>query len=276
MPDADAQATLLAWRLAAGARQSVLATHLAQAGGLYHSSDSLPPTPAPSLSHIHLAQRQMNALLRLGIAMVPIWHLPAFLRRVPRPPVALFVRGAAQLIHKRPAVAIIGSRQASPAGAEWAHMMGEHQAGLGHLVLSGGALGIDTAAHLGTLKTATPTLAYMGTAIDRPYPSSNRELFAAMLERGGALVSEHPPLSMTYKASHALRNRFIVAHAERLIVVEAALASGTLSAVNFARRLGTPVSVAPRLPGAQTEGLADLLTKGWAQPYHAPVSFAPG
>lgn len=180
-------------------------------------------------------------------------------------PVALFVRGARELLQRRPATAMVGARLAGPRGCAWAHELAQELACEGHLIVSGGAMGVDAAAHLGALAAQQPTVVYMGTAIDRAYPRFNLPLFSRVLQLGGALISEHPPFATTYKSGHQRRNRLIAAHSERLIVVEAAMGSGTLGAVQYARRLGRPVFVAPQEVGGERRGLQHILEQGWGR-----------
>ena len=260
-------AAWLAWRAAAGARQHVLAVHLYEYGesGLSHA-----PTPQPGEAHLRAGKLAAAALRRLRLILVPVWQFPKHLLRVRPLPCALFVRGDPTLLHRRPAIAIIGARRAGPGGCRWAHRLAQRHAAAGALVVSGGALGIDSAAHAGALAAGAPTLAYMGTAIDRIYPPSNADLFASILQANGALASEHPPFATTFKSGHAQRNRFIAAHGERLVVVEAAQASGTLSTVTYADQLGTPVWVAPGDVGGERSGLEQLLAEGRAR-VHPPA-----
>ena len=201
--------------------------------------------------------------------MVPVWKLPARWSRLPAPPLLLFVRGEAALLQCGRAAALVGARRASLGPQRWARATATRWAQAGALVVSGGALGIDTAAHLGALDAGGATLAYIGTPIDRIYPALNAPLFARMLAAGGALVSEHPPLATTYKAHHAARNRLIAGHARVLLVAEARLRSGTLGAVGHATRCGTPVRCAPPEVGGAREGLDEILRQGWGAPYGA-------
>lgn len=255
-------AELLALREAAGSKAHFLAYHIRRHG--WGSAMPL-PTPQPTEAHRHLAQRQVAALLRLDLTVVPVHELPPHLAQAHPMPVALFVRGAAELLHRLPAVAVVGARRAGPRGCAWARQLACALAHGGSLIISGGAMGVDGAAHQGALDARAPTVVYMGTAIDRAYPHHNLPLFSRVLQQGGALVSEHPPYAKTFKSSHALRNRLIAAHCERLVVVEAALASGTLGAVRFARRLGRQVFVAPEEVGGEREGLQAILAEGWGQ-----------
>lgn len=260
----DLWPTWLAWRFAtgSGADGHKLALHLQKYGA--SGFDSY-PGPRPGDEHLRAGERSATAMVRLGLNLIPVWQLPAYLCRVSPLPMALYVRGNPDLIARRPAVSIIGARQASAMGCRWAHNLARNQARNGRMVVSGGALGVDSAAHRGSLAAGAPTLAYIGTAIDRIYPAANADLFAAMLETDGALVSEHPPGAVTFKSAHAMRNRFIAAHGDCLVLAEAALKSGTLSTVTYASRLSTPVWVAPEHVGGERSGLGPLVASGRAQ-----------
>jgi DNA processing protein len=210
------------------------------------------------------AARQADALALLNIKLVPVWQFGPALRRLKPLPPALFVRGAPTLLLQPQAVALVGARCAGTPAAAWAFAQAQALAGQGILVVSGGARGIDAAAHRGALAAGMPTLAFMGTAIDRPYPASNRALFADMLAAGGALVSEHAPLEPTFKAAHALRNRLIAARASALVLAEADARSGTLITASWARRLGCPVFVSPPHIAGARAGLDAAQAAGWA------------
>lgn len=256
----------LALCAAAGAKKPLLAAFLRAHGWPLRATAEL-PTPAPTAAHWHLAERQAAALTALGLHLVPIFELPDHLAQARPMPPALFVRGNPELLAMRSATAIVGARKAGPKGCAWAQQLAHSLAKRGHLVVSGGAMGVDGAAHRGSLTGGGTTVVYMGTAIDRIYPAFHAALFSTVLQRGGALVSEHPPFAVTFKGDHAKRNRFIAAHSEQLVVVEAALASGTMGAVTFARRLGRRVLVAPREVGGERSGLEDLIARGWAHLY---------
>jgi len=132
-------------------------------------------------------------------------------------------------------------------------------------VVSGGARGIDGAAHRGALAAGAPTLAYLGVAVDRIYPSRHRPLFARILRDGGALVSEHPPRATTRKWAHADRNRFIAAQSRRIYVAEADEGSGSLGTTDWANRLGVEVLVSPPGVAEKRAGLDALVAAGRAR-----------
>jgi DNA processing protein len=131
-------------------------------------------------------------------------------------------------------------------------------------VISGGATGIDSAAHEGALAAGGRTLAWLGSAIDRPYPRANDALFARILRHGGALASEHPPLARTFASDHAARNRLIVGRAQALCVAEAGANSGTMGAARHARRRGVPLFVPPATVGGERAGIDALCAQGAA------------
>jgi len=213
--------------------------------------------------HWAAADRQLRMLELRNITVVPVWQFPATLGRLHPLPMVLFVRGNTQLLQQE-AVSIVGARAASRSAQEWAMARAAQLARAGTLVVSGGARGIDAAAHWGALRAGGVTLAYLGVSADRIYPLTNRRLFEVILDRGGALVSEHPPGAPTYKGAHALRNRFIAAHASYVVIVEATEGSGSLGTARWANRYGVPVKVSPLSVGQKRDGISWLMRKGWA------------
>jgi DNA processing protein len=208
-----------------------------------------------------IARRQLFAIETLGIHIVPIWDLPPRLQKTRAP--LLFVRGNLELL-QRTAISIIGSRKACRSAEDWAFEKARLAAEQKSLVVSGGALGIDTAAHRGALAAHGPTLVYLGVPIDQVYPSRNLSLFEQIVATGGALVSEHPPLARTFISDHAMRNRFIAAHAEKLLIAEANEGSGSLVTADWAKRYSVPVFVSPTGVGQQRRGVEQLLQKNRA------------
>lgn len=143
------------------------------------------------------------------------------------------------------AVAVIGSRHADPGALRLARRMGGALADAGFTVVSGGALGVDAAAHLGALEAGGSTVAVLGSGVLCPSPSSNRRLFARMLEEGGGLVSELPPLQRASSWNFPRRNRLIAALSRAVIVVRAGWPSGCTHTVEAARLLGRKVFAVP-------------------------------
>jgi len=211
-----------------------------------------------------MARRRYLAVRAMGIAVLPAPVLPTWVTRAPPSPCMLFARGNVELLH-RPAIGIVGARNARPATVKWAYDCALQAARQGWVVASGGARGIDAAAHAGAIDAGGQSVAYLGVAADRIYPKSNTNLFARLLRHGGLLVSEHPPRSRTFGYEHARRNRFIAAHASQLFVVEAAFGSGSLGTADYASRLEVPIWVPPREIGGARGGIDALLLAGRAR-----------
>ena len=153
-----------------------------------------------------------------------------------------------------PAVAIVGARAASRAGMARAHQLARHLAGRGVHVISGGAIGIDAAAHRGALGGGGTTTVVLGSGVDVVYPRRHAALFAEVVASGGALVSMLPRGTQPRPGTFPARNRLIAALADAVIVVEADLKSGSLSTAGAARRIGRLVAA---WPGSR--GCASLL-----------------
>jgi DNA processing protein len=159
-------------------------------------------------------------------------------------------------------VAIVGTRKACARGGQFARKLAADLAASGCAIISGGAEGIDTEAHLGALDVHGPTLVVLGTPVERPFPAKNAALFSRVCEQGG-LLSETPRDGHTSRASFVQRNRLIAALADAVVVVQAPLKSGAISTAAFARRLGRPLLAVPASPwDLRGEGCLGLLTGG--------------
>ncbi len=150
-----------------------------------------------------------------------------------------------------PAVAIVGSRAASSAAMDLARRLGRVVGARGGVVVSGGAIGIDTAAHQGALDAGAATTVVVGTGVDIIYPERNARLFAAVVERGGGLVSMFPIGSRPLAAHFVRRNQLVAALADLVVVVAAAGTSGSLHTARYAVGFGRPLAAAPGTPGTQ-------------------------
>jgi DNA processing protein len=143
-----------------------------------------------------------------------------------------------------PAVAIVGTRKASPEGLEIARALGRGLSAAGVTVVSGMALGIDSAAHAGAVEGGGPTVAVLGGGADVAYPASRRSLHRALVA-DHLVVSEMPPGSPVRRWCFPARNRIIAALADVTIVVEAARRSGSLITAELALDLGRDVAAVP-------------------------------
>ena len=172
--------------------------------------------------------------------------------RLADPPVGIFVRGRA-LDPGDERVAIVGSRRPTATGREVAADLARGIASAGMITVSGGALGIDAAAHRGALDAGGLTVAVLGSGIDVPHPAGNRALFAR-IESSGTLMSEYPPGVPAEPFRFPARNRLIAALSRGVVVVEGAAKSGTRITAEHAVELGLDVFA---VPGSVTGPLAE-------------------
>jgi DNA processing protein len=186
---------------------------------------------------------------RLGVRLLAPgdegWPLGA---TPPDPPCAwLFVDGPVPP-GAAASVAVVGGRRASPLRRAAARSLGAGLARAGWCVVSGGAVGVDAAAHAGALDAGGRTVVVLGCGLDVPYPRANGGLFARVRATGGTLVSEHPPGARPRAANFLPRNRLIAALSAAVVVVEAAEGSGSLSTARAAGSRGAGHVLV--LPGA--------------------------
>jgi DNA processing protein len=164
-------------------------------------------------------------------------------------PAVLHIAGDAGLLtalanDETPAVAVVGARRAGHDGLEVARGLGRGLAAAGVTVVSGMALGVDSAAHAGALEVGGPTLTVLASGADVPYPPSKRGLYRELV-RTQAVVSEMPPGFRPFKWCFPARNRTIAGLASLTIVVEAAERSGSLITAELAQELGRAVGAVP-------------------------------
>ena len=186
---------------------------------------------------------------------------PTLLNQIPDPPLGLFVMGDTGLM-QLPQVAVVGSRSASPAGLATAREFGRGFGESGLVVTSGMASGVDSAAHLGCLEADAPTIAVLGTGIDRVYPASNRRLFQR-ISKSGAVVTEFPPGAPARRHNFPRRNRVISGLSLGTVVIEAGIRSGSLITARLAAEQGRDVFALPgpiRLPTSR--GCHKLIREG--------------
>ena len=168
---------------------------------------------------------------------------PELLAQLQDPPEELYVLGDIDALHL-PSLAIVGSRNPTRTGARNAHEFASFLGKTGFCIVSGLAQGIDTAAHRGALDAGAPTVAFLGTGIDRVYPAANRDL-AHEIARNGALVSEFPLGAHPDKWHFPRRNRLISGLSLGTIVIEAARRSGSLITARLAAEQGREVFALP-------------------------------
>lgn len=152
---------------------------------------------------------------------------PALLSQIAKPPPLLFARGDLTCLNL-PQIAIVGSRNPSVGGVENAQRFAQYLAGNGFAITSGLALGVDAAAHEGALRAGGRTLAVMGTGIDKIYPARHASLAQKIVAAGGILLSEFPLGTGAQSTHFPQRNRIISGLSWGVLVVEAAVQSGSL------------------------------------------------
>ena len=186
---------------------------------------------------------------------------PPHLREIYDPPVVLYVKGTLTA-RDRNAVAIVGSRQTTHYGLEVARKLAYQLGYVGVTVVSGGARGIDTAAHQGVLNAKGRTIAVLGTGINFVFPPENAELFER-IAASGAIVTQFPFNRPPDKQSFPIRNRIVAGMTLGTVVVEASLTSGALITANFATEYGRQIFAVPgRIDSPRSKGCHELIKKG--------------
>ena len=183
-------------------------------------------------------ESETNHLLTLADA-----DYPRALLEIPDPPVVLYLKGRRELLQQE-AIAVVGSRNATPAGIQNAEKFSQALSDGGLTIVSGLALGIDAAAHRGGLAGKSSTIAVVGTGLDLVYPARNRTL-AHQISEKGLIVSEFSLGMPALAANFPRRNRIISGLAKGVLVVEAALASGSLITARQAGEQGREVFAIP-------------------------------
>lgn len=199
------------------------------------------------VASVEQAERELEQATRFGARFVGIGEpdYPPLLRSIDAAPPLLAVKGDTSITQK-PAVAFVGSRNASAAGAKFTARMAREVGAAGYVVVSGLARGIDAAAHLATLETGT--IAAMAGGLDLPYPPENLDLYRSITEGGGLAVSEMPFGWEPRARDFPRRNRLIAGIGYGLVVVEAATRSGSLISARRAADFGRIVFAVPGSP----------------------------
>jgi DNA processing protein len=217
------------------------------------------PLIAPDPAQI---RAELDALEAIGAQLLCLGEpdYPEALTHLEPPPPMLAVRGALRLF-TRPAVAIVGARDASAAGQRMAQLLAADLAAEGYVIVSGLARGVDAAAHRAAL--AGGTVAVLAGGLDRPYPPQNLDLLQAIVDQGGAVVAEAPLGQEPRARDFPRRNHIISGLALGVVVIEAAQRSGSLITARAAADQGREVMAVPGSPlDPRTRGCNQLLRNG--------------
>jgi len=230
----------------------------------------LGPRLAPALASAPVHLERVLAQTLGWLAVAPDRHLltlgsphyPAALLQTPDPPVLLYAQGQLSALAQPCTLAMVGSRNPSPQGAENAHAFAKALGTQGFCIVSGLALGVDGAAHRGALEVGAATVAVVGTGLDRVYPRQNHEL-AQRIAAHGILISEYPLGTPPLAPHFPQRNRIIAGLSQGTLVVEAALESGSLITAELAAQYGREVFAIPgSIHAPQSRGCHALIRQG--------------
>lgn len=241
------------WQQAPSALRAATSPRIAEALA------SVPAELDESLSRVQawLAEGADRHVITLGDEAYP----PELLQ-TEDPPLLLYVLGQLPALRHPQRLAIVGSRNPTPQGALNARQFAQALGRAGVCVVSGLALGVDGAAHEGALEAGAPTLAVVGTGLDRVYPSRHRDL-AHRIAAQGALISEYPLGTPPLAPNFPKRNRIIAGLSQGTLVVEAALQSGSLITARLAAEQGREVFAIPgSIHSPQARGCHALIRQG--------------
>ena len=203
-----------------------------------------------------------NATAHRGCLTLADPEYPQGLLETADPPLLLYLQGDLASLHSPRALGVVGSRNPTPQGLANARAFGLALSDAGVCVVSGLALGVDGAAHTGALEGSGPTLAVVGTGLDRVYPKQHLELAHRIAARG-ALVSELPIGTPPVSSNFPKRNRLIAGLSRGTLVVEAALQSGSLITARLASEMGREVFAIPgSIHSPQSRGCHALIKQG--------------
>lgn len=192
---------------------------------------------------------------------------PEVLRHIPQPPETLYYCGQplSNLLEK-PRVAIVGSRGPTAYGRQVTAKFARELAERGIVIISGLALGVDCLAHTAALEAGGLAIAVLPGPLDRIVPVTNRRLARAIMDAGGALISEYPPSQAPHKHNFIERNRLMSGLAQAVLITEAAEKSGSLHTAGFALDQGIDVLAVPgNITSSKSAGVNNLIKSGKAQ-----------
>ncbi len=212
------------------------------------------------------ADKEIEKAKRLGIRVIGFGteDYPIILNEIPDPPMILYVKGSVDVLHRRNIFCIVGTRHSTAYGMSAAIGVAEQLARCGMIILSGVAMGIDSAAHRGALRGGGKTIGIMGCGLDVEYPADNGEIRRAIAENG-ALVSEFPLGTPPIGSNFPMRNRLLSAFSLGVAVMEAGEKSGALITAKYAAEQGRDVFALPgNISNPMSSGTNRLIQDGAA------------
>ena len=187
---------------------------------------------------------------------------PDILKEIPVAPMLLYIEGSLE-IFQQPKLGVVGARKCSAYGRDNAFHYAQALSSLGVAIVSGGALGVDSAAHMGALSVNAGTIAVMGAGLKNLYPKINNALYQELLVKGGAIVSEYPLHTPVKAHLFPPRNRIISGLSSGVFVVEASIKSGSLITAHYAVQHNRDVFALPgRTTDKQSTGTLSLIQQG--------------
>ena len=209
------------------------------------------------LRHLEYMQKH-----HIDIISIEDKEYPKLLKDIYNPPLTLYVKGNKQILNETN-IAIVGCREATEYGKYVAKNFAFRLSKSGFNIISGLARGIDSYAHIGTIKAKQKTVAVLGNGLDTIYPIENLKLAESILENNGAIISEYPLGTKPEKENFPARNRIISGLCNGVLVVEAKPKSGTMITVDFALDQGRDVFVIPgNVDSVCSMGCNELIRQG--------------
>ena len=233
--------------------------------------------PSPSSDEIKLAYESQHATFYRyrsnDVKIVPIWseNYPQGIKSHPDAPILLFVKGNLTALQNQKSVAIVGTRYPTRYGRTASYKLASYFAKAHHTVVSGLAVGCDTQSHLGCLESNGATIAVLAHGLHRIYPAQNQILATRITENRGALLSEYPLGIEPAKHTFIARNKWQIALAKALIVVETGTKGGSTHTIAFAQQTNKKIGCfylqkEDWLNAEQTQGNKALVQQQKAKP----------
>lgn len=220
-----------------------------------------------ALHDLSRAEEVADYCMHAGVRVLTVAdeEYPRALLDIPNPPAVLYARGAIPDWNTLPCISVVGARAMSYYGASSASEISYDLARMGCVTVSGMALGIDGVVAAATLEAGGKTVAVLGSGIDRVYPREHKNLYRAIIEGGGVIITEFPPYEGADAFHFPLRNRIISGISKALILVEGDAKSGSLITARCAKKQGKSVFAVPGKINDKNSEAPLLLLKGDAR-----------